>query len=354
MNSANFSCFVSCSTFHKFPFFFFSFSLLYSSIAQTLKNVGQLDCKLRLQRRSISLDGKISRRSSCTQLTFSLQTQQTFVWLLLLLLLLFLSFISSLFFSVVTSNYFFFGVGRNCRSPRWLRRHSLDNHTARRYCIGFASTRPRVTSPWARELDFSVFTVFKPSRDWVDHAKACLVPLKKKKNLSLRYVSKPKVPYTYQPTNLHRANARIERKVSWWVLVASHCFRSSYLSLSFVIHGRVSLWHAVGRFQRHFSIPQRRSLTNIWRPSTFQSPQELAVHRSLLFVQLGATQLLGNVKFGLDSEKRSLPVTLEVWRRKLSVRQKERTAFISLHAQCTSCFACFSVSPPFCARNFDE
>ena len=49
-------CCVSRSRFHEFPFSFF---LLYSSVAQTLKNVGSLDCKLHLFRRR-SLGGKIS------------------------------------------------------------------------------------------------------------------------------------------------------------------------------------------------------------------------------------------------------------------------------------------------------
>ena len=52
-------CCVSRSTFHEFPFF--CFFLLYSSVAQTLKKVGPLDCKLRLLRlRRRSLGGKIS------------------------------------------------------------------------------------------------------------------------------------------------------------------------------------------------------------------------------------------------------------------------------------------------------
>ena len=102
------------------------------------------------------------------------------------------------------------------------------------------------------------------------------------KNLTLTDVSKPEVPYTSQPANLHRTNARIdsEWKGSWWASVASHCFRSSYLlSLprSFVIHGKVSLW------PRGFGGTCRSCKDVAWRifvdhrpPSL---PQELAVHR---------------------------------------------------------------------------
>ena len=42
-------CFVSRSTFHEFPFFsFFFFSSVVALHAQTLNNVGPLDCKFRL------------------------------------------------------------------------------------------------------------------------------------------------------------------------------------------------------------------------------------------------------------------------------------------------------------------
>ena len=47
-----------------------------------------------------------------------------------------------------------------------------------RQSISSLPSRPRVT-----ELEFSVPTVFKAIEDGVDHAKACLVPLKKKPEL---------------------------------------------------------------------------------------------------------------------------------------------------------------------------
>ena len=200
------------------------------------------------------------------------------------------SFPLSFFFSVVTSNYFFLvwveivGVHVDWDVIRSTTTRRVDTVSALPQ-QGLGSLRHGQESWIFRCSQFS-----SPAEIGWTTPRPAWCPWKK--NLSLRDVSKPEVPYTYQPANLHRANARIERKISWWVLVASHCFRSSYLSLSFVIHGRVSLWHAVGWFQRHFSIPQRCSSTNTWQPSTSQSPQELAVHRSLLFVQPGATQFL--------------------------------------------------------------
>ena len=55
-------CSVSRSTFHEFPFFFFFSSSVVALHAQTLNNVGPLDCKFRLLRRRplLSLGGKIS------------------------------------------------------------------------------------------------------------------------------------------------------------------------------------------------------------------------------------------------------------------------------------------------------
>ena len=55
----------------------------------------------------------------------------------------------------------------------------------------------------------------------------------------------------------------------------------------------------------------------------FQSPKELTVHFSLLFVQPGATQFLCDLEMsnsGSTQKKGSLPATLEVWtEKKLSV-----------------------------------
>ena len=77
-------CFVSRSSFHEFPFFsFFFFSSVVALHAQTLNNVGPLDCKFRLLRRRsllvFILVAKFRSRRSCTcwLWTFS---QRTFVW----------------------------------------------------------------------------------------------------------------------------------------------------------------------------------------------------------------------------------------------------------------------------------
>ena len=100
LNPADFFLFVSRSTFYElsFPFFYFFISLLYGSVAPTLKNVGPLDCNLSLLRRwSISFGGTILV-AEFMHLTFSLQTQRTFVWFLsLLLFFFFLSLIFPLF-----------------------------------------------------------------------------------------------------------------------------------------------------------------------------------------------------------------------------------------------------------------
>ena len=106
------------------------------------------------------------------------------------------------FFSLATSNFFFL--------VEIVSDSTLNETSFARQSILSLPSRPRVTGPWVRELEFSVPTVFKAIEDGVDHTKVCLVPLKK--NLSLRNVSKPKVSYTGQPANLHRANARIERR----------------------------------------------------------------------------------------------------------------------------------------------
>ena len=110
-----FCCCVSRSTFHKFPFFFFF--LLCSSVAQTLKNIGPLDCKLRLLRRrlQLSLGGKISVAEVMHLLTLNVLSAKYRVVLVVVAFFFsfffFIHFLSSFpfpfFFSVVTSNFFF-------------------------------------------------------------------------------------------------------------------------------------------------------------------------------------------------------------------------------------------------------
>ena len=102
--------------FTSFPFLFLFF-LLYSSVAQTLKNVGPLDCKLRLLRRrsQLSLGRKISVAEVMHLLTLYILSANCRVVLVVVafFFLFFFSFIFSLpfffpfFFSVVTSNFFF-------------------------------------------------------------------------------------------------------------------------------------------------------------------------------------------------------------------------------------------------------
>ena len=102
-----FCCCVRRSTFHEFPFLIFF--LLYGSVAQTLKNVGPLDCNLRLLRRR-SLRGKISVAEVMHLLTLNVFSANFRVVLFVVaFLFLFFSFIFSLtfFFSMVTSNFFF-------------------------------------------------------------------------------------------------------------------------------------------------------------------------------------------------------------------------------------------------------
>ena len=131
-----------------------------------------------------------------------------------------------------------------------------------------------------------------------------------------------------------------------------------FLPLSFVIHGKASLWFAVDWFRWHLSIPQRRMAGSVFGDQwPFQSPKELAVHFSLLFVQPGATQFLCDLEMsnsGSTWKKKEaylLHVPLKSEQRK-NFRSKERTTFISLHALCTQCFARFSVSPTFLRANF--
>ena len=73
----------------------------------------------------------------------------------------------------------------------------------------------------AREVDFRCPQCSSPSK--MGSTAPRNVWCSWKKNLSLRDVSKPKVSYTGQPAHLHRANARIKRKVSsqWWTLMAT-------------------------------------------------------------------------------------------------------------------------------------
>ena len=102
--------------FTSFPFSFFSPVV---AVAQTLKNVGPLDCKVHLLRRrsQLSLGGKISVAEVMHLLTLNVLSANYPVVLVVVaffFLSFFFPFIFSLlfffpfFFSVVTSNFFFF------------------------------------------------------------------------------------------------------------------------------------------------------------------------------------------------------------------------------------------------------
>ena len=118
----------------------------------------------------------------------------------------------------------------------------------------------------------------------------------------------------------------------WRLGGPGHCFQSScLLPLSFVIHGKVSLWLAVDRFRWHSSIPQRRSWKCIRRPSTLPVFQGTG---GSLFPSVRATRSdtvsvrLGNVKLGSTKKKGSLPATIEVWtEKKLSVEGTDYIPF---------------------------
>ena len=179
VNPANF--FLFCQPFYisRVSLFLF-FSLLYSRVAQTLKNVGPLDCKLSLlRRRSISLGGKISV-VEFMHLTFSLQTQQTFLWFWLLLLLFFIHFLSlSFFFSVVSSNIFFFVLVE-------IVSESTETSFARQpHGASISASPSKASGHFAMDKRAGFFGAHsvQASEDRVDGAKTCLVPLKKKPEL---------------------------------------------------------------------------------------------------------------------------------------------------------------------------
>ena len=194
--------------------------------------------------------------------------------------------------------------------------------------------QPRRKTKW-RRLEFSVATVFKAIEDGVDRAKACLVPLKKKTwawgmspNLTFHT---PANPRTCSRTEQKHESNRMFLDEPWRL---GHCFQSScLLPLSFVIHGKVSLWLAVDWFRWHLSIPQRRSWKCIRRPLTLPVSQGTG---GSLFPSVRATRSdtvsvrLGNVKLGLDSKKKEayqLPLKSE---QRKNFRSKERTTVHSV------------------------
>ena len=199
-----------CQPFYisRVSLFFFFFSSVVALHAQTLKNVGPLDCKFRLLRRRslLSVGGKISVAEVMHLLTLNVFAANFRV---VLVVVTFFSF----FFSVVNLNTSF------------LSRNSLGVHvdwdvicstTTRRVDVVVAF---KSSGHCAGELDFSVPTVFKPFEDGVDRAKACLVPLKKK---TWAWGMSPNLKFHTVPTRtLAQSKAWIKRKVSWWTLMAT-------------------------------------------------------------------------------------------------------------------------------------
>ena len=203
---ASFPCTVNPVDFFLFcqPFYisrvslFLFFFLVYSSVAQTRKNVGPLDCKLcLLRRRSISLSGKTSVAEFMHLILNVFSTNWAcfrvcFFYLLLLLLL-------PLFFYSIHFLSLFLSLSGDFEQLFFVRRNSLGFHdhwdvicstTTRRVDIGFAF-KALGHFAMGKRAGFLVITVFKPCEGGVDRAKTCLVPL----NLSLRDVSKPGVPF---------------------------------------------------------------------------------------------------------------------------------------------------------------
>ena len=143
-------------------FLFFLFFLRYSSVAQTLKNVGPLDCNLRLLRRR-SLGGKISVAEVIHLLTLNVSANFRVVLVVVAFFIFFffihfLSYFLFLSFSLWWLRTFFFWVEIVSES-------TLIETSFARQSISLLPSRPRVSAPWVRELEFSVPKVFKAIED---------------------------------------------------------------------------------------------------------------------------------------------------------------------------------------------
>ena len=206
VNPKNFFFVVVSAVLHSTSFPFSFFFLLYSSVAQTLKNVGPLDCNLRLLRRR-SLGDKISvaevmhlseRFLSKLSCGFSC--------------CFFFSFLFFHSFSLLLSFSFLFLCGD-------LELFFLVEIVSESTLIATSFARLSISSlpsghcaMCKRAGVFGAHSV-QGHRRWGRPRQGLLGALEKQ-NLSLRNVSKPKVSYTGQPANLHRANAQIEQNVS--------------------------------------------------------------------------------------------------------------------------------------------
>ena len=132
-----------------------------------------------------------------------------------------------------------------------------------------------------------------------------------------------------------------------------HCFRSScLLPLSFVVHGKVSLWHAVAVFGG--TCRSRRDVAGRvfgdHRPVSPGTGGSLFPSVRAIRSDTAAVRLV-NVKLGLDSEKKkptSYPRSLN-----RETTFGRRNGLRSLHCMhnALKCFARFSVSPTFLRAN---
>ena len=176
-----------------------------------------------------------------------------------------------------------------------------------------------------------------------------------KKKPELEDVSKPKVSYT---ANLHRANARIERNVSWWTLEATATvlkflpfatvLRNPWQGLTLTCSGPVSV------AARHLSIPQRRVAGMIRRPSTlprnwrFTFPFCSCHQERHSFCATWKCQTRARL-----GEKEAYQLPLNSEQRKYFGRRNGLHSFHCMHYALNVSRA-FRCPPPFCARTFDE
>ena len=164
--------------------------------------------------------------------------------------------------------------------------------------------------------------------------------------------------YTGQPANLHRANAQIERNVSWWNLEARPLL-SKFLPFATVLRNP---WQGLS-FSRSRPVsvalvgPARRSWKCIRRPSTLPVshgtggspfPSVRATRSNTVSVRLG------NVKLGLNSEKRK--ATSYPWSPNREKNFGRRNGLHSFHCMhyALNVSRAFRCPPPFCAQTFDE
>ena len=336
-------CFVSRSTFHEFPFFFFFFfSSVVALHAQTLNNVGPLDCKFRLlrQRSLLSLGGKISVAEVMHLSDFERFRSELRV--VLVVVTFFLSF--SLWWSWTL---LFFLVEIVSESTLIETSFARKPHGA---SISSLPSSPRATAP--ESWIFGANNV-QALRRWGRPRQGMLGALEKKTwawgmSPNLKFHTSAN-PHTCTEQT-HESNGRFLDE-PWW----PRLLLSKFLPFPTAIRNP---WKGLtltrgGRFRWHLSIPQRCRWTCVRRPST-------SVSRNWRFTfpfcscnqerhRCCATcKCQTRARFG-KKEAYQLPSKSE---QRNNFRSTERTTFISLHELCTLCFARFSVSPTFLRANF--